>query len=99
MNNVDWYSPGGLINQYLEKELKIAHTVRILLRSSEYSVLHGYAPSGAHVYFMTNQLDNDIWQVTNFNGGIEDFLNWFQGNIFQVCLEDVHDLCEETPTD
>ena len=33
MNNVDWYSPGGLINQYLEKELKIAHTVRILLRS------------------------------------------------------------------
>ena len=54
--------------------------------------------TGAHVYFVTNDLDSDIWQVTNFNGGIEDFLNWFQGNIFKLCLEDVHDLSEETPT-
>jgi hypothetical protein len=47
---------------------------------------------------VTNELDNEIWQVTNFDGGIEDFLKWFQGNIFKVCLEDVHDLSEETPT-
>jgi hypothetical protein len=93
---VDWYFPGGDGNRVFE-DLKIAHTVRLLLRSLDHhhSVLHGYAIfDGADVYFVANDLDSEIWQVTNFyGGGIEDFLTWFEDMWFSdIQLEDIPDL-------